>query len=94
MLNQLSTKGKWIGLHVNDAPGQASNGITVKLFTKNRNDIRQFVTGDSFTAQHPTTAHFGLGENESVEKLEVHWPNGKMKSLRQPELGKYHQLKP
>ena len=94
MLNQLSTKGKWIGLHVNDAPGQASNGVTVKLFTKNRNDIRQFVTGDSFTAQHPTTAHFGLGENESVEKLEVHWPNGKMKSLRQPELGKYHQLKP
>ena len=94
MLNQLSTKGKWIGLHVNDAPGQASNGVTVKLFTKNRNDIRQFVTGDSFTAQHPTTAHFGLGENESVEKLEIHWPNGKMKTLRQPELGKYHQLKP
>ncbi len=94
MLNQLSTKGKWIGLHVNDAPGQASNGVTVKLFTKNRNDIRQFVTGDSFTAQHPTTAHFGLGENESVEKLEIHWPNGKMKTLRQPGLGKYHQLKP
>jgi hypothetical protein len=94
MLNQLSTKGKWIGLHITDTPGQPSNGVTVKLFRKNQHVIKQFVTGDSFTAQHPTTAHFGLGENESVEKLEISWPNGKTKTLKQPELGKYHQLTP
>ena len=94
MLNQLSTKGKWIGLHVNDEPGQPSNGVTVKLFAKNQQIIKQFVTGDSFTAQHPSTAHFGLGENELVEKLEINWPSGKTKILKQPELGRYHQLTP
>ena len=94
MGNQLSTKSKWIGLNINDAPGVPTNGATVKLFTKTQSFIKQFVTGDSFTAQHPSTAHFGLGENDFVEKVEVHWPNGKKITLNQPAIGKYHQITP
>ena len=94
MGNQLSTKSKWIGLNINDAPGVPTNGAIVKLFTKTQIFIKQFVTGDSFTAQHPSTAHFGLGENDLVEKIEVLWPNGKKITLNQPAIGKYHQLTP
>ena len=94
MGNQLSTKSKWIGLNINDAPGIPTNGAIVKLFTKTQIFIKQFVTGDSFTAQHPSTAHFGLGENDFVEKVEVHWPNGKKITLNQPAIGKYHQITP
>ena len=62
--------------------------------TKTQIFIKQFVTGDSFTAQHPSTAHFGLGGNDLVEKIEVLWPNGKKITLNQPAIGKYHQLTP
>ena len=93
MRNQIQTKGNWIGLHIPDRPGLPSNGATVQLHTGNRNDVRQLVTGDSFTAQHPATAHFGLGENQMVDKLVIRWPNGKTVTLTQPAVGQYHRLK-
>ena len=94
MRNELPTKGNWIGVHVQDAKGKPANGATVQLFAAERRDIRQLVTGDSFTAQHPSTVHFGLGEKATVEKLVVRWPSGATKTLTQPATGKYHQVGP
>ena len=93
MRNQIQTKGNWVGLHIPDRPGLPANGATVQLHTGNRNDVRQLVTGDSFTAQHPATAHFGLGENQMVDKLVIRWPSGKTVTLTQPAVGQYHRLK-
>jgi hypothetical protein len=93
MRNQIQTKGNWIGLHIPDQPGLPANGTTIQLQTGDRNDLRQLVTGDSFTAQHPATAHFGLGEKKVVDKLVVRWPNGKTVTLTQPAVGQYHRLK-
>ena len=94
MKNQLPNDGNWIGVHLADAPGQPANGATVKLTSDNRRDIRQLVTGDSFTAQHPNTVHFGLGNAASVENLEIRWPSGKAITLSRPETGKYHTVTP
>ena len=93
MRNQIQTKGNWIGLHIPDQPGLPANGATIQLHTGNRNDMRQLVTGDSFTAQHPATAHFGLGEKQVVDKLVIRWPSGKTVTLTQPAVGQYHRLK-
>jgi len=93
MRNQIQTKGNWIGLHIPDRPGLPANGATVQLYTGNRNDVRQLVTGDSFTAQHPATVHFGLGENQMVDELVIRWPSGKTITLPQPAVGQYHRLK-
>ena len=93
MRNQIQTKENWVGLHIPDRPSLPANGATVQLHTGNRNDVRQLVTGDSFTAQHPATAHFGLGENQMVDKLVIRWPSGKTVTLTQPAAGQYHRLK-
>ena len=94
MKNQIPAKGNWVGLHITDFAGQPANGATVQLFAGKRRDIVQLVTGDSFTAQHPSTAHFGLGENGSVDKLVIRWPSGITKTLDQPATGKYHTVTP
>ena len=94
MKNQLPAKGKWIGVNLIGDAGQPTNGATVKLFAGDRRDIKQLVTGDSFTAQHPSTVHFGLGENGMADKIEIRWPSGKTVTLDQPETGKYHTLSP
>lgn len=93
MHNQIQTNGNWIGLHIPDQPGLPATGATIQLHTGNRNDVRQLVTGDSFTAQHPATVHFGLGENREVDKLVIRWPSGKTMTLAQPTTGQYHRLK-
>ena len=94
MKNQIPAKGNWVGLNITDFAGQPANGATVQLFAGKRRDIVQLVTGDSFTAQHPSTAHFGLGENGSVDKLVIRWPSGITKTLDQPATGKYHTVTP
>ena len=50
------------------------------------------VTGDSWEAQHPFTAHFGLGDVTAVDSLEVRWPDGRVTRLANPPAGKYHIL--
>ena len=92
MRNQIQTKGNWVGLHIPNRPDLPANGATVQLHTRNRNDVRQLITGDSFTSQNPATAHFGLGENQMVDKLVIRWPSGKSVTLTQPAVGQYHRL--
>jgi hypothetical protein len=41
-------------------------------------------------AQHAATLHFGLGAAERVESIEVRWPNGAKRVLRDPEPNQYH----
>ena len=93
MRNRIETKGNWIGVHIPDRPGRPANGATVQLHAGNRHEVRPLVTGDSFTAQHPATAHFGLGENQVVDKLVIRWPSGKTMTLPRPAVGRYHRLK-
>jgi hypothetical protein len=52
------------------------------------------VTGDSYQSQHPNTVHFGLGEVARVKELIVRWPNGKVQSIENPAVDRYHQVHP
>ena len=92
--NQVKGGGNWIGFHLLDHPGLPANGALVRIFAGKRTWSRQLVTGDSFTAQHPATVHFGLGPLTTVQRLEVVWPNGKSLQVENPETGKYHSVNP
>ena len=41
--------------------------------------------GDSYlqirTTLHANTAHFGLGDAEQVDEVEVRWPNGRKRRM-------------
>ncbi|MCH2060752.1 MAG: CRTAC1 family protein [Verrucomicrobiales bacterium] len=91
--NQVKGSGNWIGFHVPDFPGLPANGAVVRVVAGERTWSRQLVTGDSFTAQHPATVHFGLGNLSAVGQLEVVWPNGKSLRVKSPATGKYHSVK-
>ena len=43
-------------------------------------------TGGSVRSQHPLTAHFGLGEVDRVEAVEIRWPGGAVTRLAGPEI--------
>ena len=92
--NQIKAGGNWIGFHLPDHPGLPANGVLVRIFAGDRTWSRQLVTGDSFTAQHPATVHFGLGKLTEVQRLEVVWPNGKSLQVENPGTGKYHSVNP
>jgi enediyne biosynthesis protein E4 len=37
---------------------------------------RDIASGDSYMSSHDPRLHFGLGEVESVERIDVRWPDG------------------
>jgi len=87
--------GNWIGIRLRESgPGFSPVGARIIVTTATGKQIRQFVTGDSFRSQHANTAHFGLGKETKVNRVEVVWPNGQKKLMPSPEINRYHQVTP
>lgn len=86
--------GNWIGFRFREeGPGKSPVGVQVTLRRTGASSVRQIVTGDSYRAQHSNTVHFGLGEAERVDSVEVRWPGGRKLTLRQPEVNRYHSIR-
>jgi len=58
-------------------------GAQLRLTAGGRTQRRDVALGSGFLSQHATTAHFGLGDAERVERLEITWPDGEVE-LRTP----------
>src|SRR6185436_6878664 len=43
--------------------------------------IRQVFTERGIVASEPAVAHFGLGEDNTIKKLTIHWPRGQVQIL-------------
>jgi hypothetical protein len=52
------------------------------------------VTGDSYSAQHPLSFHFGLGKTQKVDELLVEKFGRKLFQIQKPDINKYHRIKP
>ena len=89
--NRLDTSHHWIGVNLASSP--AAFGAKVTVITENGHQTLPIVAGDSFNAQHPLTAHFGLGKTETATAVEVRWADGKVKRLEKPAVDRYHFIK-
>ena len=71
-------KGHWLQIRLR---GRQSNrdgvGSTIRISAGDDRQMRVVSAGDGYASQFSRVAHFGLGENEVIEELEVLWPNGK-----------------
>ncbi len=79
--------------------GNNGNWITIKLITPGRNrdaigarvkvvshDITQWDeirTSGSYLSSSDLRLHYGLGQRDEVDLIEIHWPDGKIEAIRQ-----------
>jgi len=81
----------WIGFQFKEEKSKVSPiGTIVRLTAGGKVWVNHVVNGDSFGSQHPLMLHFGLGEVETVDQVEIKWPNGKKQFIKNPEINKYH----
>ena len=92
--NFIETSGNWIGVHLKGAPGVSVTGTTVQLNTASGRQTRYVVNGDSYRSQSANTAHFGIGSEQQVTTLSIHWPSGEHKVLSSPQINTYHKASP
>lgn len=75
--------GNWISVVLTGGEHDARGGVGATLYltsggTRQRRDV---YTGGSFVSHSDQRAHFGVGNAERVEKLEIRWPGGEMQTL-------------
>ena len=93
--NRLAETGNWIGVRLPDAgAGVSPVGATVTLESRAGQQIERLVTGDSFSAQHSTTVHFGIGAATRVDAIVIRWANGATRRMEQPRINQYHTVQP
>jgi hypothetical protein len=73
----------WMTIHLEGSPPNTDAiGARVDVWT---GDVRQrhWVMGGGLLASSaPTTTHFGLGDAESVDRIEIRWPDGTLTTHR------------
>jgi len=92
--NTLAGAGNWIGFRFREeGAGKSPVGLQVVLRYGERRAVRQIVTGDSHRSQHANTVHFGLGEADRVDSVEIRWLTGQTIKLAEPAVNRYHSLR-
>lgn len=90
--NRLDTEGHhWIGVRL--AGARSPLGAKITVLTAAGKRIAQIVSGDSLYSQHSPTAHFGLGQSDEVQWVEITWLGGQMQRLESPSVDRYHEVR-
>jgi hypothetical protein len=94
--NNLPTDNHWVGVRLREE-GQGITPVGAKVTVAANDGGRQqawFVTGDSLMSQHAPLKHFGLGNADGIEYIEVEWANGRTQRIDNPAIDRYHYVKP
>jgi len=53
----------------------------------------EVLSGGSYLSQNDLRVHFGLGKRDSVDKVEILWPNGEMETLSHLAANHFYYVK-
>ena len=68
---------KWLAVDLRgETPNVFGIGARLNLLRNERGQLDEVRTGSSYASQNSLTQHFGLGDADRVDALEVSWPSG------------------
>ena len=80
--NQYGNRNRWLKVHLIGTAGNRDGiGGRITVRTAKRTMVREVRAGSSYLCHSSLEAHFGLGDEEVVESLEVKWPSGRRSHL-------------
>jgi len=92
--NNKGNQNNWLML---DLEGTASNregiGARVKISSGGKTQIAQKKTTTGYLSQNDPRIHFGLAGNNTVERIEIVWPSGKVQILENVKANQILEVK-
>ena len=77
--NDTQNNNHWLIVHIEGTESNRDGiGALLSIETATGIQVREIRAGSSFLAQDDLRAHFGLGQHQMVNRLEVHWPSGQI----------------
>ncbi|MCU1272569.1 MAG: ASPIC/UnbV, partial [Acidobacteriaceae bacterium] len=94
LVNQIKSPNHWIAFRT---VGTKSNhdGIGARVTVKagGRMRVDEVRSGSSYSSSSDMRLHFGLGQTEKIEFVEVRWPSGLQERFEGLSVDSIHQLK-
>jgi hypothetical protein len=85
LYHSLPTNYGWLRVLPLTRQGAPARGAVVKLVSGDRQQIRVIDSGSGYLCQMEPVAHFGLGNLDHIDRVEVRWLNGTQLILNQPK---------
>jgi enediyne biosynthesis protein E4 len=84
----------WVGLALVGGPKSPRDavGSTVYLTAGGIRQRGDVMSGGSFESSNDFRVHFGLGQSTTVDKVEIHWPDGVKETVALPSVDRYFQI--
>jgi hypothetical protein len=83
--NVNNDKHHWLEMKLIGKAPRDAVGATVYLTASGIRQRRDVLSGGSFASSNDQRVHFGLGGATTVEKIEIHWPDGSVQRPAPPE---------
>jgi enediyne biosynthesis protein E4 len=81
-LNNLKKTGNSIELKLVGAQSNRSAiGAIVRLTAGGKTMTRQVEAGSGYASEMMLPVHFGLGQAQRVDQIEIHWPSGQLQHI-------------
>lgn len=91
--NGLNTKNNFVSLKLRGVTtNRDAIGAVVELTAGGRTRIQQVAAGEGYLAQSSSTVHFGLGSDDDIEELKIHWPGGDIESIEPPAVNGFYDV--
>jgi len=93
-VNQVKNGNHWIAFH---AIGTKSNrdgiGARIILMAGARARVDEVRSGSSYSSSSDMRVHFGLGQTNKVDSVQVRWPSGLVEQFENLQVDSMHDLK-
>lgn len=93
--NETADRGNFVGLWLEGTDGTNSNAIGTRLVARigDKTTERQIMGSQSYLSVSDFRVLFGLGKAAKIDELEIYWPGGEKRILKDINAGKYYYLK-
>ena len=77
LCNETTTENHWLVLRlIGTHSSRQAIGTRIQIKTADGTQSRQLCGGGSYASTNDPRVLFGLGTNEAVEQIQIHWPSG------------------
>lgn len=91
--NETEQAGHWLEVELSGTTSSRDAiGTVVSVQLRNGTLIRQWRGGGSYASTNSRRLHFGLGDEDYIQKLEVRWPSGIDQTLDAPAVNRLLRL--
>ena len=90
-----SNKNHWLTLKLIGGPKSPRDaiGTTVYLTAKGVRQRADVLSGGSFASTSDPRVHFGLGPATTIDRIEIHWPDGVVETIPPPLIDAINTVK-